>query len=182
MHELTEQELYQALEYAKSIDEMTGREIIEQFQIDHPGLAETVFYLFPGFIAQENVEMSHLFMDLCFDILCVFQKGFGPLPSQNDMDCDWLEKQAVLLDTELQSLMTDRDMDEKIRARLQDRLQQRSIDETAQKGLVSFMNAAIDDYAAENSAVVPAIKTAQIMVFSVIRLFCNLYNQTEKTK
>jgi hypothetical protein len=37
-----------------------------------------------------------------------------PLPSQNDMNLDWLEKQAMLLDVELQSLIKDKQMDDKI--------------------------------------------------------------------
>lgn len=74
MHELTERELYQALEYAKSIDEDAGRKIIEHFQLDQTALAQTIFGIFPNVIAEENQEMSYLFMDLCFDVLCIFQK------------------------------------------------------------------------------------------------------------
>jgi hypothetical protein len=68
-------------------------------------------------------------MSLCFDVICVFQKAFGFLPPQNEMGFDWLEKQAVLLDAEFQSLMTDRHMDEKIRYKLQNRFLQRSIED-----------------------------------------------------
>ncbi len=117
MNELTEQELYQALAYAKSIDEEVGRKIMEQFQTEQTGLAQTIFGIFPSVIAQENEEMAYLLMDLCFDVLCVFQHAFGPLPSQSNMDLDWLEKQAVLIDTELQSLIEDKHMDKKIRSK-----------------------------------------------------------------
>ncbi|MGR9115402.1 MAG: hypothetical protein ACU85E_06520 [Gammaproteobacteria bacterium] len=180
MHELTEHELYQALEYAKSIDDATGRTIIEQFQLDQPALSEAIFYVFPAVIAEENMDMSHLFMDLCFDVLCVFQHAFGPLPSQNNMDFEWLEKQVMLLDVELHSLIANRHMDEKMRSKLQDRLLQRSLDETMQMGLVNFMNAAIDDFASENTSRVPAIKITRTMIFVVIQLFCNLYSQAVK--
>jgi hypothetical protein len=47
-------------------------------------------------------------------------------------------------------------------------------------GLVDFMNAAIDDFASENTSRVPAIKTTQTMIFIVIRLFGNLYSHTSK--
>jgi hypothetical protein len=180
MRELTERELYQALEYAKSIDDSAGRTIIEQFQLDQPALSETVFYLFPAVIAEENLDMSHLFMDLCFDVLCVYQKAFGPLPLQKDMDWNWLEKQKMLLDAELHSLIKDNRMDKKIREKLQDRLRQRSLDETEQRGLVNFMNAAIDDFASENPSRVPAIKITQAMIFVVIKLFNNLYSHVGK--
>ena len=176
MHELTERELYLALEYAKSLDEDAGREIIAQFQLEQPALAQTIFGVFPNVIAEQDQDMSYLFLDLCFDVLCVFQKAFGPLPSQKDMDFDWLEKQAVLLDTELQALVKDRHMDERIRSKLQDRLVKRVQEETAQMGLIDFMNAAIDDFASESPGRVPAIRITQTMIFIVVRLFSNLYS------
>lgn len=180
MRELSEQELYHALAYAKSIDEETGEKILEQFQIEQTGLAQAIFGIFPIVIAEENEEMSYLFMDLCFDVMCVFQEAFGPLPSQNDMDVDWLEKQAVLLDAELQSLIKDKHMDGKIRSKLQDRFVSRVIKDSPQMGLVNFMNAAIDDFASESPSRVPAIKTTQTMIFIVIRLFGNLYSHANK--
>jgi hypothetical protein len=147
------------------------------FRGDYP-----IFGIFPAVIAEQNQDMANLFLDLCFDVICVYQKAFGPLPLQKDMDLDWLEKQAMLLDVELQSLIADKYMDEKIRENLQDRLRQRSLDETGQLGLVNFMNAAIDDFASENPSQVPAIKTTQTMIFVVIRLFNNLYSHADKKK
>jgi len=176
MHELTERELYQALSYAKSIDEETGANIIAQFQLEQTALAETIFGIFPDVIAEQNPEMSYLFLDLCFDVLCVFQNAFGPLPSQDTMDYDWLEKQSMLLDAELQSLVKDRDMDEKIRGKLQNRFLQRSLEDNPQMGLINFMNAAIDDFASESPSRVSAIQITQTMIFIVIRLLCNLYS------
>lgn len=181
MHELIDRELYQALEYAKSIDEDTGRQIIEQFQLEQTALAQTIFGIFPDVIGEENQEMSYLFMDLCFDVLCVFQHAFGPLPSQNEMDLDWLEKQAVLLDAELQSLINDKYMDDKIRSKLQKRFLNRVIKDNPQIRLANFMNAAIDDFASENPSRVSAIKITQTMIFIVIRLFNNLYSYANKS-
>lgn len=181
MHELTERELYQALEYAKSINEDAGSKIMEQFKNEQTTLAQTIFGIFPGAIAEENEEMAYLFMDLCFDVLCVFQKSFGPQPSQTDMDYDWLEKQAMLLDSELQSLFKDKHIDTKIRSKLQDRFVTRIIKDNPQIELVNFMNMAIDDFASESPSRVPTIKTTQTMIFIVIRLFGNLYSHTNKT-
>ena len=179
MHELTDHELYQALSYAKSLDEDAGRTIIEQFYLEQTALAETLFELFPSVIAEENEAMAHCFMDLCFEVLCVYQNAFGPLPSQQELPLDWLDKQVMLLDVELQALIQDKAMDERIRSKLQDRLLQRALQETMQLGLVNFMNAAIDDYASENSSRVPAIKTTQTMIFIAIRLFNHLYHQAK---
>jgi hypothetical protein len=180
IYELNERELFEAIHYAKSLDEATGAKLIEQFQIEQTAMAQILFGMLPAFIAEQNQDMSYLFMDLCFDVLCVFQKAFGPLPSQSEMDFDWLEKQAVLLDAELQSLVIERPMDEKIRSKLQDRFVKRSEQETAQRGLVNFMNAAIDEFASEDASRVPATHITQTMIAIVIRLFSNLYGSVSK--
>jgi hypothetical protein len=180
IYELSERELFEALHYAKSLDEDTGAKLIEQFQLEQTALTQTLFGIFPGIIAEQNQEMAYLFMDLCFDVLCVFQHAFGPLPSQSEMDVDWLERQAVLLDAELQALIQERPMGDKIRSKLQDRYARRSQEETAQKGLVNFMNAAIDDFASESPSRVPATQVTQTMIAIVIRLFCNVYGAANK--
>lgn len=180
MHDLIERELYQALQYTKSIDEETGRKILERFQLDQTALAQTIFGVFPMVIAEQDKDMSHLFMDLCFDVICVFENAFGALPSQTNMDINWLEKQAVLLDTELQALMTDKHMDDKFRDKLQNRLVQREIEENPQPGLIKFMNAAVDDFASESPARVKATRITQTMIYVVVRLFCSLYSHAGK--
>jgi hypothetical protein len=121
-------------------------------------------------------------MDLCFDVLCIFQKSFGPMLSQKEMDSGWFEKQAVLLDTELQSIISDRNMDDKIRKKLQDRFLNRIIQDSPQMELVNLMHEAIDDYASENSIDLTATRTTQTMIFIVIRLFSNLYSYTPGKK
>ncbi|MDP1664560.1 MAG: hypothetical protein Q8L79_05470 [Methylobacter sp.] len=71
-------------------------------------------------------------------------------------------------------------MDEKIRSKLQDRFVKRSSEETVQRGLVNFMNAAIDDFALESPSRVPATKITQAMIAIVIRLFSNGYSAASK--
>ncbi|WP_305910326.1 hypothetical protein Q9L42_000250 (plasmid) [Methylomarinum sp. Ch1-1] len=180
MHELSTPELYKALEYAKSVDEETGKSILDQFQIDQPALAQAIFAIFPNFVAEQDQDMAYLFMDLCFDVICVFQHAFGETPKQNELSGEWMEKQAALLDAELQSLIAEKTMDPKMRAKLQERFSQRAADEVTQTGLVKFMNDAIDDFASESPSRVPAIKITQTMIFVVIRLFSNLYSTAAK--
>lgn len=86
----------------------------------------------------------------------------------------------MLLDAEFQSLMTDRHMDGKIRHKLQDRFLQRSMEDNPQMGLVKFMNATIDEFASESPNRVKATRTAQTMIFVVIRLFGNLYKMRKQ--
>jgi len=150
MQEHTGSELYQAIEYTKSIDEDASRKIMEQFQFDQTALPETIFDIFPAVPVKENGDMSYLFMDLCCDILCIYQKAFGPLPSQ----MRWLrrlEKQAMLLDAELKTLVMDKHMDENIKARLCRIVCCNVRSMWPYKwDWFNFMNAAIDDFASEN--------------------------------
>ncbi len=180
MHALTERELYEALTYAKSIDRDAGAYILEQFQQEQAAFAATIFGIFPNVLAEQDVELSYLFMDLVFDVLCVFQNVFGPLPDQSDIDADWLEKQAVLLDTELQSLKSNKDMDAKFRHKLQNRFVQRAKEDNPQVGLINYMNAAVDEFAREGSHSLEALQTTKALISVVIRLFGNLYSHASK--
>jgi len=175
MHELTGKELYEAIEYARNIDEETGRSIMENFQVEQPALAQTLFSIFPSLIAQKNQDMANMFMELSFDTLCVYQHAFGDVPPQSE---EWLERQMSLLDAEFQALIPDQQMDDKIRAKLSNRFSERAFNEVTQMKLIEVMNVSIDDYASENTSRVASIKFTQTMIFTVIRLFSNLYAQT----
>lgn len=174
MHELTERELYQALEYAKSIDEENGKQIMSQFETDQPMLFQTIFGVFPTIIADQNQDMAHLFMDLCFEVICVYQKAFGDTPKYID-DPTWMERQAILLDEEFQSLMQNQGMDETIRKSMQDRFVKHN-ENLVQIGLVKFLNESIDEFASYHISRVPAIEFTQAMIFVVVRLFNSLYD------
>jgi hypothetical protein len=76
----------------------------------------------------------------------------------------------------------DKHVDENIRAKLQDRLLQCSINETVRMGLFNFMNAAmIDDFASENPVGVPVTETTLTMIFIMIRLFSNVHSRANKS-
>lgn len=176
MQELSDKQLYQAIHFAKTQDEAAGRAILESFQSDQPALAQTIFGVFPSMIAEQDQNMAHLFMDLCFDVICVFQHAFGSLPSQKDNGFAWLEKSAALLDPELQAMISSNEMDGKLRNKLQDRFVERMIDSNVQKGLVKFMEDSIDEDVKEHAVPVSAVKTAKTMIFVVVQLFCSLYD------
>ncbi len=175
MHELSERGLYQALEYAKSIDEASGKRIMSQFKADQPMFFQTIFGIFSTLIAQLNQDMAHLFMDLCFDVICVYQKAFGDTPKILD-DPTWMERQAILLDEELQSLIRNQAMDETIRINLQDRFV-RNNENQVQIGLIKFLNESIDEFASYYISRVPAIEFTQAMIFVVVKLFNSLYDK-----
>ncbi len=181
-YELTDKQLYSAMQYARSQDENAGRAIIEQFGRAQPALAHTVLNVFPALIASKDQNVAHLFMDLCFDVLYVFQHAYGALPHQNGMDISWLEKSAALLDAELQAFLSDEAMDTRIRDKLQVRFAERMIDSHTQRGLVELMSIAIDEHAIEQRAPQDSIRMAKSMIFVVIRLFEALYQHSHSPK
>ncbi len=72
MYELTNKELYQTIEYARNIDEETGRSVMEKFQIEQSALAQTIFNIFPSLIAQQNQGRGvTLFLSFRADILVI---------------------------------------------------------------------------------------------------------------
>lgn len=175
MHELSERELYQALEYAKSLDEASGKRIMSQFQADQPMLFQTIFGIFPTLIAEQNQDMAHLFMDLCFDVICVYQHAFGDTPKCLD-DPNWMERQAILLDEELQAVIRNQAMDEVNRMNMQDRFV-RNKENQVQVGLIKFLNESIDEFASSHVSRVPAIEFTQAMIFVVVKLFNSLHDK-----
>lgn len=175
MHELTERELYQALEYAKSMDEEHGKKILSQFDADQPMLFQTIFGIFPSIIAGQNQDMANLFMDLCFDVVCVYQKSSGDTPKFIN-DPTWMERQAILLEAELQSLMQGQPVDETESRKLHERFVKHN-ENQVQIGLIKFLNESIDEFASYNIGRVPAIGFTQAMIFVVVKLFNSLYDK-----
>ncbi len=175
MHVLYTQELYQALEYARSIDQDTAKRTMIQMEIDQPMLFQTVFSTFPSIIAERDPDLSHLFMDLCFDVISVYHKAFGKMPKFKD-DPTWMERQAALLDKELKPLMEGRHMTEQRSQRMKEEFFKPKPNEIQQNGLLQFLNEAIDDGAPENCEP-GATELAKAMLFVVVRLFTNLYSK-----
>ncbi len=174
MHELTNRELYEAIEYACNIDEESGQDILTNFHAEQPALAQAIFTIFPTLIAEQNQEMANMFMELSFDTLCVYQHSFGIAPPQTE---EWLERQAALMGAEFQALIPENKINPKIRTKLKKRFSDRAFNENTQMGLIKVLNESIDDYASENSSRVPFIKFTQTMIFTVVRLFSSLYDQ-----
>jgi hypothetical protein len=180
MRELTDQALYQALEYAKSQDENAGRAILQQFQTEQSALAQSIFGVFSALIASKDRNMANLFMDLCFDVICVFRHAFGELPDQKLMSMEWLENTAALLDAELQAFVPGNKMEAKFRDKFQKRFAERLIDSNSQAGLVKFMDEAISEYVRDSPADPEAVRTTRTMTYVVIQLFCAMYDQAER--
>ncbi len=182
MHELIERELFEALQYARSIDEEKGKRILIQFEIDQPMFASTLFNVFPSVIDNQSSEekyqnLAQHFADLCFDVLCVYQKAFGKMPRTFKDDSTWMESQAMLLDKELAPLLTSSHVSEKVAKKMREDFFKPKEGEFIQTGLVEFLNMAVDEFAKDSGddyhdSMLDLTKT---MLFVVVRMFNNLY-------
>lgn len=186
MHELIERELYEALEYARSIDQEQGKRILIQFEIDQPMFSQTLFNIFPSIIGEQSGEekyqhLAQFFADLCFDVLCVYQKAFGKMPKFED-NTSWMESQAMLLDKELAPLLNSSHVSEKVAKKMREDFFKPKEGEFIQTGLVQFMNMSIDDFAKESGADYhdSMLDLTKTMLFVVVRMFNNLYTPVKK--
>lgn len=182
LHELVERELYEALEYARSLDEETAKRMLIQFEIDQPVFSSTLFSVFPSIIGDQSGEekyryLAHHFADLCFDVLCVYQKAFGKMPRTFEDDSSWIETQIHLLDKELSPLLESSRISDKAAKKMREDFFRPKEGEFIQTGLVEFMNMAVDHFAEESGeeyhdSILDLTKT---MLFVVVRMFNNLY-------
>ncbi|MGR8934050.1 MAG: hypothetical protein ACU837_06615 [Gammaproteobacteria bacterium] len=175
MRTLSKQEVFFALQYAKSLTESEGAGILNRFRQDQPALCEILFGGFPQAIVRQNQEIAHLFMDLCFDILCVYDRTQGELP-KNIADRAWLCKAMENLQVELLALQQFNDASERDAASLQD-----AVDEAnKQPFLLEYLDMAIQECIAGDSAKAEAGAAAANMLFMVTRLFDAIYDETPK--
>jgi len=166
MNVLSDKELYEAMIYARNINESDGQEILNNFHIEQPAIAETIFNIFPALVAEKNRDMSNLFMDLCFDAICIYEHVFGKAASQTE---EWLVSQMKMLEAEFMLLNSAKQSDKK-----------KPI-EVVQVKLLNVLKESIDDYAAESPSRVPHIELTQNMMAATIQLLEKLYQKDNKT-
>ena len=163
MNVLTDQELYAAMMYARNINESDGQEILNNFHIEQPALAETIFNIFPSIITEKNLDMANFYLELCFDTVCVYQHAFGTAEPQTE---DWLVDQMSALETDFLTLKQDKNNVPK--------------KNVVQTKLSNILKESIDDYASENSVRVPFIAMTQSMMLATLNLLESLYKNETK--
>ena len=150
------------------MSEKDGTVILDRFERDQPQLYQAIFGPFSDGIAELNLDMSHLFLDLCFDIILIYNKAFGN-PPNNAKGEDWFHKKLSLLDLELQSISDDIPMSAKFKKRLSDRFVRRSIAAGVQLELFEYLDEQVNKYAAFKSSRKKAINMTNNLLFVVVR-------------
>lgn len=160
MQALTDKPLFDALQYARSLDEQAGSAILERFQTQQPAFAQTLLSVFPSTMVDLDQAMAHLFMDLCFDVIAVYEHAFGKVPDQRIVGNRWFEERAERLNQEMKLLTKPNTT-------------ANTNDQDRQTDLVNFLHAAIDQQPCSSK---DAVRLAKTMIFTTVQLFDALYD------
>jgi hypothetical protein len=102
----------------------------------------------------------------------------GDVPKFID-DPTWMERQSILLEAEFLLLRQNQSVTETNKKKLQGHFIQDD-EKPIQAGLVKYLNESIDEFASESVSRVPFIEFTQSMIFVVVKLLNNLYDQAVK--
>lgn len=157
MRILSRPAVFNAIQQAKSLTEEQANAFLSNFYQNNPAIGQTFLSGFPMIIEAQSEQMSHVFMDTCFDIIYVYAQILGELPT-NAVSPQWLQHKMKTLeiDTKTQS--------------------QADIKNNAQTELLEYIDLVIDD-AADKSKAGQAIATLTCnLLFLVTRLFDSIYD------
>ena len=126
-------------------------------------------------IAEENLDMANLFLDLCFGVIFVYKQAFGSAPAQSH-DKDWFSAKVALLDAELKSLVKDEPMSRKFKQTLRQRFVERSIETGVQLELLQYLDEKVRSYASFQPSRKKAIRVTNNFLFVVVCLMDDVYS------
>jgi hypothetical protein len=172
---LSKSEIVSIVQEGKRLSEQDGTAILDEFEEKQPHLYQAIFGSLSDGIAEENLDMSYLFLDLCFDIILVYTRAFGD-PSIKAKNKKWLDNKISLLDKELKSLSTETSMSAKFRNHLNDRLIERSLEAGIQMDLLRYLDERVRNYASFKRARHKGIQITNNLLFVVVRLMGDIYS------
>ncbi len=164
MRILTRAEVFNAIQAAKSLTEEQASSILERFGQEQPALHQMIFAGLPLAIESQNRQMSHVFMDLCFDIVCVYAQVLGELP-QNAVTPQWLHHKMAEIETEMKA-QTQVDANGQI-----------DLQNNAQIELLEYLGLVIEDAAGKSKARQEIGGVTYNLLFLVTRMFDSIYDE-----
>ncbi len=174
MKPVTRQEVDDIVQWGRSLSEEPVTRLLDHFE-DHQGqLYNAIYGVLSDAIAEANIDMAKLFIDLCFDIVLVYHRILGDVPQEPE-DNQWLESKMALLDAELKSLSPQTTMDSKLTSTLNERFVARCMEAGTPMGLLDYLDEQVRHYASFDPARVPAIVLTNNLLFVIVRLMDSLY-------
>jgi hypothetical protein len=158
MRILSRPAVFNAIQRAKSLTEEQANAFLSEFYQNNPAIGQTFLSGFPMLIAPQSEQMSHVFMDTCFDIIYVYAQVLGELPA-NVVSPQWLPHKMKALENEAKIKSQD------------------DIKNNAQIELLEYIDLVIDDAANKSKAGQAVASLTANLLFLVTRLFDSIYDE-----
>jgi hypothetical protein len=172
---LSKSEVSGFVQEGRKLSDKEGTAILDQFERNQPQMYQAIFGELSDGIAEENLDMANLFLDLCFDIILVYRMAFGNTPATS-RDNSWFNKKVALLDAELKSLNNEDPMSSKFKQDLSNRFIERSIEAGIQLELLQHLDEQVRNYASFKAPRKKAIHVTNNLLFVVVRLMDDIYS------
>jgi hypothetical protein len=176
MRALSESEITRIIQEGKKLSEEEGTAVLDQFEQEQPEIYQAIFGPLSDAIGENSLDMSYLFLDLCFDIIWAYRKEFGN-PSQIVAGQEWLNAKISRLDAEMKALDEDLTMSERFRHHLQGRFVDRSAQAQIQLELLKYLEDRVHNYASFERSRQIAIRITSNLIFVVAMLMAELYSE-----
>ncbi len=175
MRALSKSEVAGFIQKGRNLSKKEGTAVLDRFERNQPQMYQAIFGELADGIAEENLDMANLFLDLCFDIILVYEMAFGNAPAKS-RDKGWFNEKVALLDAELKSLNNDEPMSSKFKQRLSNRFVERSIESGIQLELLQHLDEQVRNYASFKHSRKKAIHVTNNLLFVVVHLMDDIYN------
>ena len=175
MRALSKSEVAGFVQEGRKLSEKEGTAILDQFERNQSQMYQAIFGELSDGIAEENLDMANLFLDLCFDIILVYKMAFGNAPAKS-RDKGWFHEKVTLLDAELKSLNNEDPMSSKFKQRLSNRFVERSIEAGVQLEVLQHLDEQVRNYASFKHSRKKAIHVTNNLLFVVVRLMDDIYS------
>jgi hypothetical protein len=179
MRVLEQREIESIIARGKNAPEFEITAILDELEKVHPGVYRMIYGEPSDVIASINKDMSNLYLDISFDVIWVFRKGFGRPPEVVN-DEKWTAERLTLIDAELKSLVKEIPMSDKFRRSLQERFVKSSFESKIQLELLKYIDGQVEHYASFDEARAAASQITNNLLFVLVRLVGDLYNLAER--
>ena len=179
MEQLPKQKIERILFAGKLLTDLEITVILNEFEKEQPDIYRAIYGEFSDAIAEENVDMSRIFLELCFDVIWIYRKAFGKPPKGSKTKQTVIDS-LTLLNPELQALCDDVPMHGKLRRNLQDRFVTRSLAAGVQLELLQVLSDEVDKYASFKKERVCAVQITSSLLFVIVRLMDDLYCRNKR--
>jgi hypothetical protein len=149
---------------------------MDEFQKNQPEIYQAVYGEPSDAIAEENLEMSSMFLELSFDIIWIYHDAFGKPPTVIGRE-ELFVNSLSLIDAELKSFSNNITMDEAFRTSLQKRFIERIIAAGVQIELLKYLDNEVRKYASFKQERSSTVNLTCGLLLVVVRLMDDLYNK-----